>query len=279
MLLKRLPADAPLLDLIETLEKDGGLVIEGMFPKPVIAQMAEAVRQHGNNHQPGKATQGKAEDGKAFVGANTTRFSSLGKVSPAYFEMLDNSLFKQLTDAALSSVCGAYWVNTGQAMLIGPGSKAQVLHRDCMNWPQYCEPLWPNCPEITLSAMIALEDIDEEVGATRIMPGSHVWKDEQDQGTQAQTVPAELKVGDALIYSGKLLHGGGANQTSDRWRHAMHLSFLAGWLTPEEACPLDYTSEELAPHSEHVRRVLGHSSYDPRPQPGGGLWLKHVREW
>jgi len=279
MTLKRLPHTSPFSELFETLERDGGLIVEGMFPKSVIIEMAKAVRLHSSNHEPGDATQGKAEDGKAFVGANTTRFSSLGKVSPAYFEMLDNSLFAQLTDATLSPVCGAYWVNTGQAMLIGPGSKAQELHRDCMNWPQYCEPLWPNCPEITLSAMIALEDIDEEVGATRVIPGSHLWEEEQDQGSQVQTVPAELKVGDALVYSGKLLHGGGANQTSDRWRHAMHISFLAGWLTPEEACPLDYISEELAPYSEHVRRVLGHSSYDPRPQPGGGLWLKHVREW
>ena len=26
-----------------------------------------------------------------------------------------------------------------------------------------------------------------------------------------------------------------------------------------------------------LRRLLGHDSYDPRPHPGGGLWLKDVK--
>lgn len=41
--------------------------------------------------------------------------------------------------------------------------------------------------------------------------------------------------GDALVYSGYVLHGGGANQDGTAWRKAMHMSFVAGWLTPEEA--------------------------------------------
>lgn len=278
MSLKRCPATTDLPELLSVLAKDGGLIIEGMFPKAVIAEIAEAIEAQSQHFKPGHATQGKAQDGKEFVGANTIRFSSLGKISPAFFDLLENQLFAQLTDAALLPICGSYWVNTGQAMLIGPGSTAQILHRDCMNWPQYCEPLWPNCPEITLSAMIPLDDIDEAVGATRVIPGSHLWENADDIGTQKQTVAAEMRVGDALLYSGKLVHGGGANITTDRWRKAMHLSFVVGWLTPEEASPIDYTSEELAPYSDRVKRLLGHLSYDPRPQPGGGLWLRHVRE-
>ena len=57
----------------------------------------------------------------------------------------------------------------------------------------------------------------------------------------------------------------------------MHLSFVAGWLTPEESSPLDYTTDELADRSPRVRQLLGHKSYDPRPHPGGGLWLKDVK--
>ena len=74
-----------------------------------------------------------------------------------------------------------------------------------------------------------------------------------------------------------------------QWRLAMHLSYVVGWLTPEEASPLDYTSAELdkAGVSDHVRQVLGHRSYNPtliRENDdgesiggGGGLWLKNVR--
>ncbi|NCG36425.1 MAG: hypothetical protein GWP48_02710, partial [Actinobacteria bacterium] len=58
---------------------------------------------------------------------------------------------------------------------------------------------------------------------------------------------------------------------------AMHLSFVAGWLTPEESSAIDYTTEELAEQSPRVQRLLGHRSYDPRPHRGGGLWLKQVK--
>jgi hypothetical protein len=276
--LQRLPAAAPVNDMLGLLTEDGGLIIEGMFPVGLIRAMADAVSAASARFTPGGATQGLGQAGKAFVGHNTIRFASLGKLSPRFFEMLDNPLYQQLADAVLLPNCGSYWVNTGQAMLIGPGSPAQMLHRDCLNWPQYCAPLWPNCPEITLSAMIALDDVDAAVGATRVIPGSHRWQDFADNGTAAQTVPAELSPGDALVYSGKVVHGGGANTTRDRWRRAMHLSFVVGWLTPEESSPIDYTDAELERCSPRTQRLLGHRSYDPRPHYGGGLWLRNANK-
>ena len=63
--------------------------------------------------------------------------------------------------------------------------------------------------------------------------------------------------GDAFVYSGKILHGGGANLTADRWRRALHLSFVVGWLTPEEANALDYAPGELDERSPRVQRLLG----------------------
>ncbi len=276
MALGRLPADAPLGDILETLDEDGGLIIEGIFPIEVITQLRESITEAENSFVPGGATQGLGEDGKAFVGANTIRFSSLGKLTPAYFDLLDNQLYADIADAILLPICGSYWVNTGQAMIIGPDSPAQMLHRDCDNWFQYCSALWPNCPEVTISSIIALDEITEELGATRVIPGSHKWTDHADRGTPEQTVPAEISPGDAFIYTGKVVHGSGANLTTDKWRRAMHLSYLVGWLTPEESNPLDYTTEELTARSPRVQRLLGHRSYDPRPHYGGGLWLRHA---
>jgi ectoine hydroxylase-related dioxygenase (phytanoyl-CoA dioxygenase family) len=278
MSLQRIPASAPLAQLLAALEQDGGLVVTGMFPTDVIGTMRHAITSAATGFEPGTATQGLGELGKVFVGHNTIRFSSLGKLSPAFFAMLDNPLYQALADAVLLPHCGSYWVNTGQAMLIGPESPAQMLHRDCDNWPQVSLLNWPDGPELTLSAMIALEDVTEELGATRVIPGSHRWADFADHGSADMTVPAEMVPGDALVYSGKLVHGGGANQTSDRWRLAMHLSFVLGWLVPEESSPIDYSDAELSNCSERVQRLLGHRSYDPSPHDGGGLWLRHVRK-
>ena len=274
--LTRLDVNCPIDQMLHTIEADGGVVIEGLFESNVITRMREDILKASEGFKPGAATQGLDELGKEFVGHNTIRFSSLGKISTAFFDMLDNPVFAALADQILLPNCGSYWVNTGQAMLIGPDSAAQPMHRDCNNWPILSLVDWPNGPEITLSAMIGLDKVTEELGATRVIPGSHRWTDFKDYGTPEMSVPAELGPGDALVYSGKVVHGGGANQTKDRWRLAMHLSFVLGWIVPEESSPIDYTDEELASQSPRVQRLLGHRSYDPRPHFGGGLWLRHA---
>lgn len=276
--IRRVSAREPIERILEVLDHDGGLVVEGMFPVSVIERMRDAVIRASENFPPGAATQGLDEAGKTFIGRKTIRFSSLGKISPAYFEMLDNPVYAAIADAVLLPWCGSYWVNTGQAMLIGPESPAQMLHRDCDNWPQISSWNWPDSPEVTLSAMIALDEVTEGLGATRVIPGSHRWEDYADRGEPCMTLPAEMQVGDALVYTGKVVHGGGENRTEDRWRLAMHLSFVLGWLVPEESSALDYTDEDLKDQSARVQRLLGHRSYDPRPHFGGGLWLRHVEK-
>lgn len=278
MNLERLSADAPLQKILDALDRDGGLVVEGIFPTDVIRRLRDDLVTAAESFAPGQATQGLGQAGKVFVGANTIRFSSLGKHSDAYFDLLDNPLYAAIADAVLLPSCGSYWVNSGQAMLIGPGEPVQLLHRDCDNWFQHTAPLWPEGPEVTISAMIALDPVTEALGATRVIPGSHRFADYRDRGSPDQTVPAELEPGDALVYSGKVVHGAGANRTLDAWRRAMHLSFVVGWLVPEESSPLDYTDEELAGRSPRAQRLLGHRSYDPRPHFGGGLWLRNVNK-
>ncbi len=276
MALQRISAEAPLENILTALGEDGGVIVEGIFSEQTIAQLNEDISEFSRNFAPGGATQGLDELGKEFVGANTIRFSSIGKISEAYFDLLDNEVYAKIADAMLLPHCGSYWVNTAQAMYIGPGEDEQMLHRDCENWPYVAIQNWPGGAELTVSAMIALEEITEELGATRVIPGSHKWEDVEDHGDQSMTVPAEQRPGDAFIYTGKTVHGGGANKTTDRWRKALHLSFVVGWLTPEESNPLDYSTEELQCRSGRVQRLLGHRSYDPRPHFGGGLWLRHA---
>lgn len=273
---ERFPADAPLDQLLAAIERDGACIVEEMIPVDVINEARAAADTRSHDFEPGAATQGMGEEGKAFVGANTVRFSSLATLSPAFFEVLDNDVFHSIAEEILLPHCGSYWLNTAQVMYIGPGEPAQVLHRDADNWWEYVEGTWPNSNEITISAMIALEDVTEELGATRVVPGSQQAQD-LSLYADGESVPAELGPGDALVYSGYVFHGGGANMTSDRWRRAMHMSVVAGWLTPEEASPLDFALGELADQSPRLQRMLGHRSYEPGPRRGGGLWLRHVR--
>ncbi|NBW91203.1 MAG: hypothetical protein EBR53_01890 [Actinobacteria bacterium] len=72
-----------------------------------------------------------------------------------------------------------------------------------------------------------------------------------------QAMPA----GSALIYSGTVLHGGGANITTSEWREGMHLSFLVGWLTPEEAGCVGLPEDIARTLSPIQQQLLGYRCY------------------
>ena len=260
--------------ILDYVARDGGVIVENLVDRETISQMREATIARAKQVSPGAQEAGHGF-WKFFHGANTVRFTRLGQLSPAFFRILENETFGEVCDEMLAPVCPSYWLNTAQAMLIGPGEPAQILHRDCGNWNYVVRPLWPNAPELTVSIMLALDEVTEDVGATRVIPGSHLWEEYDETGRPEDTVPAELSPGGALLYSGKVIHGGGANQTEDRWRMAMHMSFVVGWLTPEEASTLEYTEEEARALSPRAQRLLGFRSYDPMPtHPAGRLWLR-----
>lgn len=88
---------------------------------------------------------------------------------------------------------GAYWLNTAQVIDIGPGNKAQPLHRDLENNYPFVT-MGPSGPEAANNFLIALTDFTEENGATRVIPGSHLWPDFTNKGTPEMTIPAEIKL-------------------------------------------------------------------------------------
>jgi ectoine hydroxylase-related dioxygenase (phytanoyl-CoA dioxygenase family) len=260
-------------DIMERFHVDGAVILENLVSPDVLAALREAIVRQRDRVDPGSRSE--AELWRIFHGANTVRFTEIGKLCPAFYEVLENETFTRVADELLLPLCGSYWLNTGQAMLIGPGEGAQFLHRDCANWNELCRRMWPDCPEITVSVLLALDDVTGDLGATRVIPGSHLWEDYDRRGRPEETVPAEMAAGSGLLYSGKVIHGGGANRTKDRWRMALHVSFVVGWLTPEEASPLEYTADEVTDLPERVQRLLGFRSYDPAPHPSGRLWLRH----
>jgi ectoine hydroxylase-related dioxygenase (phytanoyl-CoA dioxygenase family) len=79
-----------------------------------------------------------------------------------------------------------------------------------------------------------------------------------------------MNAGDVLLFSGKTVHGGGANQTSDEYRRAMAFAINPGFLTGEEAYPFLVDLELAKTLSPRVQRMLGFRSQYPTGSPG--LW-------
>lgn len=253
------------------LADDGAVIVESFLSPDLLRRLNEELDVLIERASPGS----RSDDAlwQMFHGANTKRFTRLAALCPSFWEILRQPLLRAAADALLLPSCGKYWMNTAQMMVVGPGEPAQFLHRDQDNWPFFSTTLGAKGPEITLSAMIALTEFTDARGATRVVPGSHLWDDYEVQADPANTVPAEMPAGAAMLYSGKVIHGAGHNQTEAEWRRGLHVSFLLGWLTPEEANPLSTPWHVARTLPDDIQELLGWGSYDPTPHLGGRLWM------
>ena len=147
----------------------------------------------------------------------------------------------------------------------------RYMHRDENNWPEVVS----DDRELTISCMFALSDFHKDNGATVVQPGSHrlpagVRRDPADTESEFDTAYAEMPAGSGMVYTGKVVHGAGAN-ASDELRYGLHVSFVVGWLRPEEASPLMVDHDRAAALPARARELLGWGSY--HSDGGGRTWL------
>lgn len=264
--LATLSSDTPMPQVIGAIEADGGVIVRDFLSPDLLRRLQDDLRHFVEDHAPGSR---EANPGwQFFHGPRTKRFCGLAAKSPAFVDLLLDARLKEYADHFLLPNCGQYWLNTGQMMVVGPGEPAQLLHRDSANWPHFP---WPG-PELTVSCMFALSDFEVETGATQVAPGSHKWSDPNRAPTAREITQAVMPAGSVMLYTGSVIHAAGENRTKDQWRWGMHVSWVLGWLRPEEchyvAVPID-VARKLP---ERVQHMLGYHSYYPSTY-GGRLGL------
>lgn len=258
-------------DILEGIARDGGVIVRNFIPDALRERIASELGPYVDNFAPG--TPGGPLK-QFFSGPQTKRFSGLPAKAPSFAEVIDHDLLHRWAETVFKA---DYWVNTGQAMIVGPGSPAQILHRDCGNWPVMMA-MGKDGPEATLSLMLAISDFTAENGATQVVPGSHLWDDFDVKAQPEQVVQAVMPAGSAMLYTGKTIHGAGANVTSDETRFGIHLSFVLGQLTPEEALPLTVPWAIAQTFPERVQHMLGYYSHRTFLPDWPALWLADYRE-
>ncbi|MFD6451792.1 phytanoyl-CoA dioxygenase family protein [Nocardia sp. NPDC060220] len=266
--LRRVPATAPLDDILAVYREDGGVIIEGLLTKDQVDRLnneiATPLRQlaAGSTHDDPEMQE--------FHGVNTKRLTNLIVHSDTFaHEVMDLDLLYAIADAVFLEEVGSYWMTTASVIEIGPGSRAQGLHRDLENW----FPMIQNGPagfEGVINFLVALTEYTDENGATRVIPGSHTWPDFTDRGDPDQTVPAEMKPGDAAFISGKLVHGGGANRTADFYRRALSIGINASVFIPEEAYAFMVSVDRARELTQRAQAMIGFRSQWPKFS--AGLW-------
>ena len=173
--------------------------------------------------------------------------------SPKCRELALDPTINALSKKFLQPHCDDYQLHFTSAISIGPNETAQILHRDRGVWGGYV----PRSIETQFSTIWAITDFTKENGATLVVPGSHKW-DKNRIPLDEEIKSAEMSAGSVFIYTGSIMHGGGANKTSEN-RLGVFLHYAPNWLRQEEnqylSCPPSI-AKDLAPE---LRDLMGYS--------------------
>jgi ectoine hydroxylase-related dioxygenase (phytanoyl-CoA dioxygenase family) len=278
---KRFELGVDLDDLLKALDEDGAVIVDGLLTQDVVdkvnAEVEEAVTAEAAHPPMFNPVL------EAFHGPHTRHVPGMPGVSPTFaVDVMCHPVYLGLAEAILGPNCADFQLNLGHLLQRGPGSDEQMLHRDELVWSDVPRP----APELQLASVIAFVDFTKENGATRIVPGSHRWPDRElppieqvltgmaNPPTEEQMAYAEMPAGSAVIYTGGVIHAGGANST-DVPRRGAHLSYCLGWLRTEENNYLSTPPEVAAKLPRRAQEVLGYSVQDSIDR--GGAYLGMVR--
>ncbi|MEM9515205.1 MAG: phytanoyl-CoA dioxygenase family protein [Actinomycetota bacterium] len=265
-----LHASATVADIDQAIDDHGVVVIDELFDRALIERVNTDLAPWMSATAPGSRS-GDPE-WELFHGNNTIRLNGIASKTAEFTTVGLHESILGVADRRLIPDGGSIQISDTQLISIGPGEPAQYLHRDQSGWPWFNQ-LLPDGPEIIVIAMVAMTDCTERNGATRVVPGSHRQSDRPELFEAASSVPAEMTAGSVLLFSGKTIHGGGANHTIDEWRSALHLSYLLGWLRAEEAHAFTIPYDTAAALPRRAKELLGFAEYNPAPRDGGRLWL------
>ncbi|MGD9752720.1 MAG: phytanoyl-CoA dioxygenase family protein [Acidimicrobiia bacterium] len=200
--------------VVEDIDRQGYVIREGVLDDGAVATMrAEldpllAATPTGRN---------------PFEGYRTRRlYSPLAKT-----RVLDDLVLDPGLEQLATALIGPHTLSSIIGIDIGPGEVAQEIHYDAAAYP-----LPRTHREVVFNTMWALDDFTVDNGATVVLPGSNRWE-HTTVDERTRVVQAEMPAGSVLIWTGKTLHGGGANHT-DRWRLGLVIEFVAGWLRTHE---------------------------------------------
>jgi ectoine hydroxylase-related dioxygenase (phytanoyl-CoA dioxygenase family) len=277
--LQHLPASASREDVLKVLAEDAAVIIDGLMTPDLLSRVRTEIMPYV------EATPTGRDD---FTGRLTTRTGALVARSPACRELVMDKLINAATAGFLAPYCDRYQLHLTQVIRIQPGQGAQVLHRDRLAWGGYLQ----RSIEPQLNMIWAVTDFTHENGATRVVPGSHLWEDGR-RAHEDEITYAEMKAGSVILYTGSVIHSGGAN-VSGADRTGINITYSLGWLRQEENQYLSCPPEIAASLPADLQRLIGYSMgsyalgyFSPPLPPGKGpeivppetLFTGEVKGW
>lgn len=238
--------------VLATLQRDGVVIIENALDPEALQRVRSELAPWFDQAQHGEGP---------FFGRATRRFSGLFAKAPSTAALAIQPLMLDAVEQALlgsnpaAPHADAIELNLTQAIGIEPGEPPQFLHRDEDLWP------FPNSFEIMANAMWAIDDFTVENGATRLIPGSHLWARDREP-RPGEAVSATAPAGSVIVWLGGVLHGGGANR-SQSIRRGVVVSYRLAWLASAERLLLSIPPDVVRGLPERLQRLLGYQLHRP----------------
>ncbi|MCA8900088.1 MAG: phytanoyl-CoA dioxygenase family protein [Hyphomonas sp.] len=260
--LRHLPATAPKEDVLQAIAADGAVILDNLMSDDLLQRVRSELMPYI------EATPVGRDD---FTGRHTTRTGALVARSPAARELVMNPLVLGASHEFLSPWTDRLQLHLTQVIRIKPGQGAQLLHRDRLAWGNFI----PRTMEPQLNSIWAMTDFTRENGATRVVPGSHLWDDDR-VAQEDEITYAEMKAGSMILYTGSVIHSGGAN-VSAADRIGINITYTVGWLRQEENQYLSCPPDIAATLDPELRALIGYTMgnyalgyFTPPLPPGEG---------
>jgi len=227
----------------ESLARDGCAVIERLAPEDTLRSAQDELAPWIEATPTGR---------DAFSGHRTRRTGGLVARSPTCRALIQHPLILATARQLLADAT-SFQLHLTQLIAIGPGEPGQPIHRD--QWAFDFFP-FPMGYEVQCNTIWALSDFTAENGATRVIPGSHLYEDKLEF-THDDCEAAEMPAGSVFVYTGAVYHGGGANRTQAT-RYGLNLTYARSWLRQEENQYLSVPLDVARGLPDELLRLIGY---------------------
>lgn len=243
MALRHVKNDVSPQIVAEALRTDGYVIVDELASNDLMDRVADEMASHIALSPFGR---------DRIAGKLTKRTGALIARSPAARELIMNPLALAAAGRLLDKASNVQIILT-QVISLHPGSPAQPLHQDQCGWDFFP---FPEDYHMQCNLLWAMTDYTDEMGATRIVPGSQSGNPDK-QYDLADSEPAIMTRGSALFYTGKVHHGAGHNRTN-KIRQAVNINYGAGWIRQEENQYLSTPLEIARTLPDDLLKLMGY---------------------
>jgi ectoine hydroxylase-related dioxygenase (phytanoyl-CoA dioxygenase family) len=232
-----------------------------------LIEQAELECEHGVALLSGQSRGGKTWYGHPDPGAmpGWQGIAALYNKGRVFIDYLKHPLFKAYNDHVFRKA--AWHLSAMTGLIVRRGAEPMVVHVDQQFMPRTEVPTYLNC-------MLCLSDFEEVMGATRVVPRSHLGG-YPPQAFDAQrgaynpepidTVAVEAPAGSVIFFESRTWHQSGTSH-SDKTRYSLTTLWQQHWVKPMDNIPLNLQEAVYRALSDDELELLGFKA-----QPSGRI--------